>query len=90
MTRWDNRTRWRAKGLWTDVPRLGRSVPIEPHGSTKGCPQGPRSALAWAVAAYKAEAPGEVDCTSPGLPTPKVAADSQFEAVLGKTHRTEF
>ena len=48
------------------------------------------SPMAWAVAAYKAEAPDEVDCTDPALPTPKVAADSQFEAVLGKTHRTEF
>jgi hypothetical protein len=90
LTRRDNRTRWRAKGLWTDVPRSFAIAPTEPQGSIKGSPQGPRSRVAWAVAAYKAEAQGKVDCIDPKASTAKVAADSQFEAVLGKTHRTEF
>jgi hypothetical protein len=90
MTRRDSRTRWRAKGLWTDAPRSFAIVPIGPHGPAKGSPRGPRSRVAWAVAAYKAGAQGKVDGIDPEASPAKVAADSPFEAVLGKTHRTEF
>jgi hypothetical protein len=71
MTRRDNITRWRAKGLWT-----GGAVTDDPLDCQQWL-QGPRVALARRISQ------SEQGST-------KVAVDFSFEAVLGKTHRTEF
>ena len=97
MTLRDNITPGRAKDLWTGVSMSPPEVPLgrkAPYGTVRenqlislAC-FGRRS---WTAAAYKV---GEERCMRTSRLTrpirPKVVADGQFEAVLGKTRRTEF
>src|SRR5271157_4897779 len=79
----------RASG-WTCWSCWG-SCHIEPRGSRTGNPFGDRVFLGAATAvAYKTESwSGCGRHLSPGMSS-KVATDGPFEAVLGKTRRTEF
>src|SRR5208337_1293668 len=72
-------------------PRVATDQAIEPEGSRTGNPFGDRGFLGAATAvAYKTESWGGCGRhLSPGMSS-KVATDGPFEAVLGKTHRTEF
>ena len=93
----DNITLGRAKGLWTGesmhstAVALGRKVRYgmvsELHvRSLAGC-----GGCAWNAVTYKiASEPGRRTSRLSGDGRAKVVADGQFEAVLGKTHRTEF
>ena len=82
MTRRDNITRWRAKDLWTGA-----------FCQKKGVPLGRKSLYGlWlsseigTLAAYKLARGASSSRSGPT----KVAVEFPFEAVLGKTHRTEF
>ena len=92
MTRRDNITRWRAKGLWMDVLELlGVGATIEPEGSRTGNPFGDHVFLgARTAVAYKTGSWGECGRHLSLGTSSKVAIDGPFEAVLGKTRRTEF
>ena len=97
MTLRDNITHGRAKGLWTGKSMNSAAVPLgrmADYGRVSemhvlllaGC-----GGCAWDAATYKV-------VPEPGMRTSrlscggrsKVVADGQFEAVLGKTRRTEF
>ena len=97
MTLRDNRTHGRAKGLWTGKTmhstevRLGRKARYwtasEMHvlslacfGSVHGLQLPIRSEVERGMRTSRLSR----------LRRPKVVADGQFEAVLGKTRRTEF
>ena len=82
MTRRDNTTRWRAKDLWTGAfcQKKGVLLGRKSHYGLL------LSSEIGTYAAYKL-ARG-VGLSRSGRA--KVAAEFPFEAVLGKTHRTEF
>ena len=64
MTRRDNITRWRAKGLWMDVLELLGVCHIEPKGSRTGNPLEDHVFLgARTAVAYKTESSAHVDGT---------------------------
>ena len=91
MTRRDNITRWRAKGLWMDVLEGWESCRIEPKGSKTGNPLGDHVFLgAKTAVGYKTESWGVCGRHLSPAAASKVAIDGPFEAVLGKTRRTEF
>ena len=82
MTRWDSITRWRAKDLWTGAFCQKGRVPLgrkSRYGLWLSSEIG-----TWA--AYKL-ARGDGSNHSGRA---QVAVEFPFEAVLGKTHRTEF
>ena len=92
MTRRDNITRWRAKGLWMGrVSVVGGRATLNREVSNGLFLWG--SLYPWKAAtavAYKTASWGGCGRhLSPGMSS-KVATDGPFEAVLGKTHRTEF
>ena len=93
MTRRDNITRWRAKGLWMDVLGIaGSRAILNRKVLGRVYPFGDRVFLgARTAVAYKATESwgGCGRHLSLGLSS-KVAIDGPFEAVLGKTRRTEF
>ena len=82
MTRWDSTTRWRAKDLWTGAFCQKGRVPLG-RKSLYGLLL---SSEIGTLTAYKL-ARG-VGLSHSGWA--KIAAEFPFEAVLGKTHRTEF
>jgi len=97
MTLRDNITHGRAKGLWTgktmhstEVP-LGREAPYgsvsEMHVLSFAC-FGSDHGLQLPISS--AADRGMRTSRLSRLRRPKVVADGQFEAVLGKTRRTEF
>jgi len=82
MTRWDNTTRWRAKDLWTGAFCQTGRVPLgrkSLYGSLLSSEIG-------TLAAYKLALGAGLNHSGRA----KVAVEFPFEAVLGKTHRTEF
>jgi hypothetical protein len=92
MTRRDNITRWRAKGLWMDALSVaGGRATLNRKVSRTGNPFGDHVFLGAATAvAYKTESWGECGRHLSSGVSSKVATDGPFEAVLGKTRRTEF
>ena len=82
MTRRDNITRWRAKDLWTGAFCQKRGVPLG-QKSYYGLLL---SSEIGTLAVYKLA----LGVGSNHSGRAKVAAEFPFEAVLGKTHRTEF
>ena len=74
-----------------DVLELLKSCHIEPKGLERENPFGDRVFLGAATAvAYKTESWGVCQQHLDRGMRSKVAIDGPFEAVMGKTHRTEF
>ena len=92
MTRRDNITRWRAKGLWMDVLELlGGRATLNREVLERVIPFGDHVLLgARTAVAYKTESWGVCGRHLSLGASSKVAIDGPFEAVLGKTRRTEF
>ena len=97
MTLRDNITHGRAKDLWTGVSMnsseapLGRKARYGMGSGTQLISLACFGCRLWTAAAYKDDADRRMRTSRlTRLIGPKVVADGQFEAVLGKTRRTEF
>ena len=97
MTLRDNITHGRAKGLWTGESMDSTVVPLgrkacygrvsEMHVlSLAGCGGGSWDAATYKTVTEQCRRTSRLSCKGRS----KVVADGQFEAVLGKTRRTEF
>ena len=97
MTPRDNRTPGRAKGLWTGATMNSTAVPLgrkAHYGMVSGMhvlSLPGYGGCSWDAATYKIVlAQGMRTSRFSCEGRSKVVADGQFEAVLGKTRRTEF
>jgi len=97
MTLRDNITHGRAKDLWTGVSMSSPEAPLGRKARYGTVCEDRLISLAcfgcrsWTAAAYKDDAERRMRTSRlTRLVGPKVVADGQFEAVLGKTRRTEF
>ena len=97
MTLRDNITPGRAKGLWTGESMDSTAVPLgreacygmvsEMHVlSLAGCGGGSWNAATYKIAPEQGMRTARLSCDGRS----KAVVDGQFEAVLGKTRRTEF
>ena len=97
MTLRDNITHGRAKDLWTGVLMSSPEVPLGRKARYGTVRENQLISLAcfgcrsWTAAAYKVCGKRRMRTSRlTRLIRPKMVADGQFEAVLGKTRRTEF
>jgi hypothetical protein len=97
MTLWDNTTHGRAKGLWTGASMRATGVPLgrkAAYGKVSETPvlsfscSGSEHGLRPSIRLVPSRVCGRRAPAAAGRL--KVMADGQFEAVLGKTRRTEF
>ena len=97
MTLRDNITHGRAKDLWTGVLMSSPEVPLGRKALYGRASETHMNSFACSGSVHGLQLPIRV-ATERGMRTsrlsrlsePKVVADGQFEAVLGKTRRTEF